>query len=137
MTDALHRFSWLVDDFVRRVPGVAHAAVVSGDGLLLTHSSRLPEERADQLAAVASGLVSLAVGAARCFEAGEFRQTVVEMRSGLVLVMTISDGSSLVVLAGAGCDRGLVGYEMTVMAARVGKALTPEVRTELRTSRVP
>ena len=28
-------FSWLITDFVRRVPGVAHSVVVSADGLLL------------------------------------------------------------------------------------------------------
>jgi len=134
-TEAPQRMAWLVDDFVTRVPGVAHAVVISADGLLLTHSSRLPDERADQLAAVAAGLVSLAGGAARCFDAGEVVQTVVEMAQGLVLTMAIRDGSCLVVLATADCDRGLVGYEMTLMTARVGKALTPEVRRELRTTR--
>jgi predicted regulator of Ras-like GTPase activity (Roadblock/LC7/MglB family) len=134
-TSSFERFAWLVDDFVTRVPGVAHAVVISADGLLLTHSSRLPDERADQLAAVAAGLVSLAGGAARCFDAGEVVQTVVEMAQGLVLTMAIRDGSCLVVLATVDCDRGLVGYEMTLMTARVGKALTPEVRRELRTAR--
>ncbi|GAA4876758.1 roadblock/LC7 domain-containing protein [Actinomycetospora straminea] len=134
-TETFDRFGWLIDDFVARVPGVAHAVVISADGLLLTHSSHLPDERADQLAAVAAGLVSLADGASRCFDAGGVVQTVVEMEQGLVLTMAIRDGSCLVVLATAGCDRGLVGYEMTLMAARVGKALTPEVRQELRTAR--
>ena len=60
------RFGWLVTNFAERVPGVAHAIVVSADGLLLTSSDRLPRDRADQLAAVASGLVSLTQGAARC-----------------------------------------------------------------------
>lgn len=59
------QFGWLVNDFAERVTGVAHAVVVSADGLLLTASSRLPVDRADQLAAVASGLISLTSGAAR------------------------------------------------------------------------
>ena len=54
------RFGWLVDDFVNRVAGVAHALVVSAEGMPLTASAHLPRDRADQLAAVASGLVSLA-----------------------------------------------------------------------------
>ena len=29
------RFGWLVSNFAERVPGVAHAIVVSADGLLL------------------------------------------------------------------------------------------------------
>lgn len=128
------RPGWLVDSFVDRVPGVAHAVLVSSDGMLLTMSSRLPRDRADQLAAVTSGLVSLTLGAARCFEAGGVVQTVVEMESGLLLIMAISDGSSLAVLAAPNCDIGLVGYEMTLLADQASRLLTPELRTELRRS---
>lgn len=128
------RFGWLVDDFVSRVPGVAHAVVVSADGLLLTASCHLPRDRADQLAAVASGLVSLTQGAARCFEAGQVVQTVVEMERGLVLLMSISDGSCLAVLASPTCDIGLVGYEMTLLVDRVGQQLTPKLRGDLQGS---
>ncbi len=124
-------FGWLVDDFVNRVAGVAHALVLSADGMPLAASADLPRDRADQLAAVASGLVSLTQGAARCFDAGEVVQTVVEMQGGIVLLMSISDGSSLAVLAAPGCDIGLVGYEMTLLVDRVGQQLTPRNRAEL------
>ncbi|MGH3761140.1 roadblock/LC7 domain-containing protein, partial [Actinophytocola sp.] len=67
-------FGWLITDFVRQVPGVAHAVVVSADGLLLAGSQGLPRDRAEQLSAVSSGLVSLTQGAARCFEAGGVNQ---------------------------------------------------------------
>jgi uncharacterized protein len=126
------QFGWLVDSFVQQVPGVAHAVVVSADGLLLVASSGLPRDRSDQLAAVTSGLVSLTQGAARCFEAGGVVQTVVEMERGIVLTMSISDGSSLAVLASPSCDIGLVGYEMTLLVDRAGKLLTPELRAQLR-----
>jgi hypothetical protein len=127
-----NRFGWLVTNFAERVPGVAHAVVVSADGLLLTASARLPRDRADQLAAVASGIVSLTQGAARCFEAGGVVQTVVEMERGIVLLMSISDGSCLAVLASPTCDIGLIGYEMTLLVDRVGQLLTPELRAELQ-----
>lgn len=126
------QFGWLVDGFVQQVPGVAHAVVVSADGLLLVASSGLPRDRADQLAAVTSGLVSLTQGAARCFEAGGVVQTVVEMERGIVLTMAISDGSSLAVLASPTCDIGLIGYEMTLLVDRAGKLLTPELRAQLQ-----
>lgn len=129
-----NQFGWLVDDFVDRVPGVAHSVVVSADGLLLTASAYLPRDRADQLAAVASGLISLTQGAARCFEAGQVIQTVVEMERGIVLLMSISDGSCLAVLASPNCDIGLVGYEMTLLVDRVGQVLTPQLRAELQGS---
>jgi uncharacterized protein len=126
------RFGWLVTDFTERVPGVAHAVVVSADGLLLTASMRLPVDRADQLAAVASGLASLTQGAARCFEAGTVRETVVQMERGVMLLMAIGDGSALAVLAAPNCDIGQVAYEMTLLVERVGQMLTPELRAELR-----
>jgi uncharacterized protein len=124
-------FGWLVDNFVNRVPGVAHALVVSAEGMPLTASAYLPRDRADQLAAVASGLVSLARGASRCFDAGRVVQTVVELERGIMLVMSISDGSSLAVLATPTCDIGLVGYEMTLLVDRVGRQLTPDPHAQL------
>jgi len=78
------QFGWLVTTFTERVPGVAHAIVVSTDGLLLTSSARLPQDRADRLAAAACGLLSLAQGAARVFDAGRVRETVVQMDGGLL-----------------------------------------------------
>ncbi|TDV46144.1 roadblock/LC7 domain-containing protein [Actinophytocola oryzae] len=127
-----HQFGWLVNDFAERVPGVAHAVVVSADGLLLTASARLPIDRADQLAAVASGLISLTQGAARCFEAGGVKETIVEMDGGIMLLMAISDGSALAVLASPLCDIGQVAYEMTLLVDRVGQILTPELRAQLK-----
>jgi uncharacterized protein len=126
------RFGWLVTNFVERVPGVAHAIVVSADGLLLTSSTGLPRDRADQLAAVSSGLISLTAGAARCFDAGAVVETVVEMERGFLLLMSISDGSCLGVLAAPNCDIGLIGYEMTLLVDRVGQLLTPELRAQLQ-----
>ena len=132
MTASVHQpgsFGWLITDFVRRVPGIAHAVVVSADGLLLAGSHGLPRDRAEQLSAVASGLVSLTQGAARCFEAGTVNQTVVEMDRGYLFLMSISDGSCLAVLAPRGCDVGKIGYEMTLLVDQVGAALAPDART--------
>lgn len=129
-----NQFGWLVNDLAERVPGIAHAAVVSADGLLLTASNRLPRDRADQLAAVASGLVSLTQGAARCFEAGAVNETVVEMELGVMVLMAISGGSCLAVLASPQCDIGQVAYEMALLVDRVGQLLTPELRAALHGS---
>jgi uncharacterized protein len=124
--------NWLVNNFVRNVPGVAHAVVVSSDGLLMAVSDRLDRARADQLAAVASGLASLTQGAARVFDAGVVNQTIVEMERGFLFVMSVSDGSVLSVLASPSCDIGLVGYEMALLVARTGDVLTPQLRAELQ-----
>jgi predicted regulator of Ras-like GTPase activity (Roadblock/LC7/MglB family) len=121
-------FGWLTNEFVRQIPGVAHAVVVSADGLLLTASNDLPRDRADQLSAMSSGLMSLTQGAARCFDAGEVTQTVVEMEGGYLFLMSISNGSCLAVLAAQNCDMGLVVYEMTLLVDRVGEQMTPGLR---------
>ncbi|WP_231972873.1 roadblock/LC7 domain-containing protein, partial [Mycobacterium sp. E3305] len=73
MTAPDNSLDWLVTRFAREVPGVAHALLVSVDGLPIAASEHLPRERADQLAAVASGLASLATGAAQLFEGGQVR----------------------------------------------------------------
>ncbi len=122
------RLDWLVDDFVRRVSGVRHALVVSGDGLRLAASDQLGTGLADQLSAVASGLVSLTRGAAQCFHAEPVRQTIVEMAGGYLFVTSIADGSALAVFADAQCDIGMVGYEMTMLVSRVGQLLVPAAR---------
>ena len=124
--------NWLVNNFVHSTAGVAHATVVSSDGLLLAISDRLERARADQLAAVASGLASITAGAARLLQAGPVNQTVVEMEKGLMFVMTISDGSCLAALAAPSCDVGLVGYEMALLVMRAGDVLTPQLRAELQ-----
>ena len=120
--------NWLISAFADRVPSVAHALVVSSDGLPLAFSHDLPPERVDQLAAVASGLTSLVDGAARIFGGGAVNQTVVEMRQGLLIVMSVTGGSTLAVLAASDCDMGLVAYEMALLADRTWRALTPEPR---------
>ncbi|CAJ59810.1 conserved hypothetical protein [Frankia alni ACN14a] len=122
----------MINNFVDRVPGVAHTVVVSADGLLLAVSDGFPRDRADQLAAVASGLVSLTQGAARVFEAGAVTQSVVEMEHGFLFIMSISDGASMAVLAAPSCDIGLVGYEMALLVSRAKDVLTPALRAELQ-----
>jgi predicted regulator of Ras-like GTPase activity (Roadblock/LC7/MglB family) len=119
---------WLVTDFTARVPDVAHAVVVSADGVPLALSEDIPIAYAEQLAAITSGLASLMQGAARIFEAGQPLQALVEMDGGLMLVKAISDGSSLAVLAAPECDTDLVSYEVTLLVEAVGEVLTPAAR---------
>ncbi|MFJ8962800.1 roadblock/LC7 domain-containing protein [Lentzea sp. NPDC102401] len=128
--ELVNESSWLINDFVDRVPGVAHGVAVSADGLLLAASNTLPDDRADQLAAVSSGLLSLTDGAARCFEAGNVRETIVEMDAGTMLLMAISNGSCLSILADPGYDIGQIAYEMALLVDRFGRQLTPGERAD-------
>ncbi|WP_067970873.1 roadblock/LC7 domain-containing protein [Nocardiopsis trehalosi] len=125
-------FTWLISNFVGEVHGVEHAIVVSSDGLLLTASRDFPEENAEQLAAIASGLHSLAVGGANLFGKGTCEQLIVRMRGGHLFVMSVSDGSCLAVLSSPAADMKIVAYQMTRLVENVAHALTPQLRSELR-----
>jgi len=124
----MHDMGWLLNNFANSVAGIAHVVAVSADGLLLASSRDLPADRADQLAAIASGVVSLTEGASRMFNAGAVQQTIIEMESGYLFLMSVSDGSSMGVLAARSCDVGQVGYEMALLVERVGASLTPAPR---------
>jgi uncharacterized protein len=123
-----NRLDWLLVDFTRETPGVVASVVVSVDGLPLAVSSGVSDALADQLAAAASGLVSLARATTRLLESGSLTQTILEMSGGYLFVTSVGRGATLAVHATRQCDLGLVGYEMTVVAQRVGRALDPGVR---------
>lgn len=123
--------NWLVTEFTAQVEAVAHAIVVSADGMPLALSAGIPAAAAEQLAAITSGLTSLMHSAARAFDGGGATQALVEMDGGLMFVKAISDGSSLAVLAAPECDARQVSYEMTRLVGEVGELLTPAARAEI------
>jgi uncharacterized protein len=127
------QMDWLISRFARDTPGVSHAILVSADGLLMAASEHMPGERADQLAAVASGLASLATGAAQLFDGGYVLQSVVEMENGYLLLMRVGDGSNLATLAARNSDIGQVGYEMAVLVERVGAVVSAQRRSSMPT----
>ncbi len=136
MSTEATNFSWLLDNFVRSVPGVSHTLVVSADGLLMAMSDQLDRTQGDQLSAIVSGISSLTRGAARQLGAGEVRQAIVEMDTMFLFSMVVSDGSVIAVMADSSCDVGLIGYEMALLVSRTEQTLTPQLVGEMR-SRLP
>ena len=132
LSNEAQNLNWLITNFVERVPGVQDAVVVSADGLPMAVSTGLDRDAADRFAAVASGLIGLAYGAAGRFGGGQVTQVIIEMEYSFLFVTGISDGSCLTVLSASNCDVGLVGYEMAVLVERCGAVLTPELRAELQ-----
>jgi uncharacterized protein len=114
---------------------VRHALVVSSDGLPLATSELPGLDQAERLGAITSGLASLAGRVAELLHAEPAQQTIVEMAGGYVFAVATSTGPLLAVFADARCDLGLMGYELTLLAARVGHALTPAPRQGAGTSR--
>lgn len=123
-----NRLDWLLVDFGRETPGVLAAVVVSVDGLPLAVSAGVGDQLSDQLSAAASGLVSLARATAQLLGSGALTQTILEMTEGYLFVTSISRGATVAVHASRQADLGLVGYELTLLAERVGRALDPGVR---------
>jgi uncharacterized protein len=125
-------FAWLINGFVRRVHGVTHALVLSSDGFPLIASESMETDSAEQLAAISSGLLSLAGNAAALFDKGDCEQIVVRLRRGYFLFMGIGKGAGFGVLTSAGCDMKVVAYEMTQFVDKAGHVLTPQLRADLR-----
>ncbi|MGC5342023.1 roadblock/LC7 domain-containing protein [Streptomyces sp. DT24] len=119
---------WLLDDLTSRVEYIRHALVLSNDGLVTAASTGLPREDAEHLAAVSSGLHSLARGSGHHFRVGKARQTMVEFDEALLFVTAAGDGSCLCVMSAAEADVGQVAYEMTLLVNRVGEHLGVAVR---------
>ncbi|MBL3664698.1 roadblock/LC7 domain-containing protein [Streptomyces sp. M2CJ-2] len=119
---------WLLDDLTQRVEQVRHVLVLSNDGLVTGTSTGLRREDAEYLAAVSSGLHSLAKGSGQHFGAGGMRQTMIEFDDAMLFVIAAGAGSCLCVLSGAEADVGRVAYEMTLLVNRVGEHLDVDTR---------
>jgi uncharacterized protein len=118
----------VLDDLVRRVSGISHAIVLSRDGLALASSKGMSQEETEHLAAVASGLQSLARGAAQQFGGGDVRQTIIEMETALLFIAAAGKGSCLAVLCPSDANPGLIAYEMAMLSKRIGQHLAANPR---------
>jgi predicted regulator of Ras-like GTPase activity (Roadblock/LC7/MglB family) len=114
------------------VHGVSHALITSSDGFPLTASQAVKPDDAEQLAAIASGLLSLAGSSAALYGKGSCEQIIIRLTRGYFLFMGIGTGAGLAVLTDPECDMRVVAYEMTQFVTNAGHALTPELRADLR-----
>lgn len=113
----------LLASLVARTPGMAHAVLFSPQGLPVATSTGLPATRAEQLATIGAGLLSIAVEAGRCMSTGAAHQVVVEMAGGVLLATPIAPELSLTLLATARCNREKLGYELGIFISQVGPLL--------------
>lgn len=112
---------WLLQGLIERVPHTESAVLLSSDGLM-TAAEGLDRDRADQLAAVASGLFSIARSV------GRVRQVIAELDSALLFVSAAGPGSVLAILAGRDADVGVLGYEMSQFVKSVRPLLATPAR---------
>jgi len=127
-------FNWLLTSFVEGTSGVTLAVAVSSDGLLMAMSNSIDRATAEQLSAIIAGMASLGHSTARCFGLGGLDQVIIALQGGFLFVSSVSDGSSLGMLASRGCDIGSVGYQIGLLVERAGSVLTPALVAELKES---
>jgi hypothetical protein len=127
-------FNWLLDSFTSGTAGVLEAIAVSSDGLLMAMSAIKDRSNAERLAAMISGMSSLAGGAADWYSLGELNRVIVDLADGYLLISSISIGSMLGVVADRTANLSTVAYEMTLFAGRAGDVLTPRLIVELKNS---
>jgi predicted regulator of Ras-like GTPase activity (Roadblock/LC7/MglB family) len=122
------QLNWLLDNLVSQVEHVQQAIILSRDGLVVASSRGLTREDGDHLSALAAGMQSLARGTGRQFSGGEVRQTIIEMESAFLFVVSAGRGTCLAVLTSAEPNVGVIAYEMAMLVRRVGKYLAAEPR---------
>jgi uncharacterized protein len=105
--------------------------IVSSDGILMA-TAQFDQRAAERVAAIVTGMRSLADGASSLLGKGALNRVIIEMGTAFLLVAAVSDGSSLGVVCQKTADLGLISYEMTLLVDRVGTQLTPELVRELK-----
>ena len=119
---------WLITSFAERIPGVESVVVLSTDGLVTAvrrarqghgrHRRRHLRPRQPH-------------GGGGPAHGGRQRQPGHRRDGRLPLRHHHQRGSALAVMCGPDCDIGLIGYEMSMLVARIGQVLTPALRAEL------
>jgi predicted regulator of Ras-like GTPase activity (Roadblock/LC7/MglB family) len=122
--------AWLLQSLGQEVPEIRGSVLLSSDGMLKS-SDGFDRASAEQLAALASGLFSIARSAGTKFDdSNEVRQVVAELSSSQLYISWAGFNSVLAVLARAEADPAVVGFEML----RLIKAVRPFLHTAARTT---
>ncbi|WP_019630117.1 roadblock/LC7 domain-containing protein [Actinomadura atramentaria] len=120
---------WLLENLVRRAPGTRHVLVLSKDGLKVCHTGGLSQDSADQLAAIAAGVQSLAISASAEFGTGlGAGQSMAEFPGGVLLIVPAGEGAHLAVIAAEDADVGMVAHYMNELVEQIGGYLTAPPR---------
>lgn len=120
--------AWLLKGLAEEVPVIRGSVLLSSDGMMKAAHGMDPVS-SEYLAALASGLFSMARSASTKFDDGnEVRQVVAELKSSQLYISWAGFNSVLAVLAQGDADPAVVGFEM----ARLIKAVRPFLDTAAR-----
>jgi predicted regulator of Ras-like GTPase activity (Roadblock/LC7/MglB family) len=120
--------TWLLRRLTEAVPNTQSALLLSADGIA-KYWHGLDTDGADTLAALASGLCSLAQQVGTRFGGGDgVRQVVSELGEIILFVTAASAGSVLAVLASREVDAAILSYEMGRLCTQVPAYLATPTR---------
>ena len=119
---------WLLDELVKRLPGVRHAVLLSYDGLLMARCSTMRQEDAEHFCAMSSALHGLARSAGGRFDGGGVRQAVIELEEAIMFVTAGGANACLALWAEESANMGMVAYEMNQTVLRLRSYLSTSAR---------
>ncbi|MEU7198140.1 roadblock/LC7 domain-containing protein [Streptomyces xinghaiensis] len=108
------------------------AVLLTTDGVTKTHYGT-DAETVDRLAAVTTGMYSLASGAGQHLNCdGRVRQVIAELNGLMLYISAAGDGSRLLVVADTPADPAAIGYEMADLRKKVAAHLATPARNTSR-----
>lgn len=120
--------AWLLKGLAEEVPVIRGSVLLSSDGMMKA-AHGMDQASSEHLAALASGLFSMARSAGTKFDGSkDVRQVVVELKSSQLYISWAGFNSVLAVLATGDADPAVVGFEM----ARLIRAVRPFLDTAVR-----
>ncbi|MED7949151.1 MULTISPECIES: roadblock/LC7 domain-containing protein [unclassified Streptomyces] len=124
--------SWVLTPLLE-LPGVLHAVVATGDGLVEAASAGLGRASAERVAAMTATVHAAARAFTTAFtdvEQPRLAQTVVESELGFAVVVPAGENTSLAVFTTPEAQLGNVAYQMQVQVAALGRALASPARRQ-------
>jgi predicted regulator of Ras-like GTPase activity (Roadblock/LC7/MglB family) len=123
----------MIGEFAAKRTEVVAAVLGSGDGLLITASEDVDRDHADELAAIACGLVSIVSGStARMFGEDKVELAMAQLSHRTLLIRPVGDGSVVAVIATSDADVDATGAALAELTDKIQRLLTEEVRAELQ-----
>ncbi|MET8541328.1 roadblock/LC7 domain-containing protein [Kitasatospora sp. NPDC004799] len=129
---ATDEISWVLTPLLE-LPGVLHAVVATGDGLVEGASAGLERASAERVAAMTATVHAAARAFTTAFTDAErprLAQTVVESDLGYAIVVPAGENTSLAVFTSPDAQLGNVAYQMQLQVAALGRALASPTRRQ-------
>lgn len=122
--------SWVLEPLLE-LPGVQHAVIATGDGLVEGSSVRLDRATSERVAAMTATLHAAGRAIVSAFGGDpepRIAQSVVEFGGGYVVLVPAGEHASLALLASADAELGNIAYQMQVQVAALARAMDVPTR---------